>query len=472
MSNDHHIKTIVELRAEVERLRALRSNALPGYLTDSKIAKLTKHWTRDCDNLYIQISRLGSRRRSWVFRYQNRIKRKMHNIGLGPYPTISIDQARELALRYRQMLLEGKDPKTERDKTKLDMLIARRLVKTVREVAMEWFENKIAKKAPGYRDKIFNQLNKYVYSTIGDLPIQKVTTDIILETDLSDRQKGVGLLELWKRVNPTAHDIQMYLERIFDFAIRRKYFKGENPARWKGLLDDILPARSDVYHKGNRIELPHKDVGRFMQALRAHEDRSDRKTGHPTVALLLELAVLTGCRISEVRLAQWKEFDLTTMTWTVPWQHLKMGRKHQRDLPRPISKPMIPVLEEMQKRRLDQSDDALVFPGPRSNKPITTSTISVFVASTLKWEIKIHAHGFRGTLRNWMRTKTNFKDVFWKIQVDHKVGIDASDDAYGRDKFLEDRRPLMELWGEYCSKPAPEPMPGKVLEMHKKRRTA
>jgi integrase len=266
--------------------------------------------------------------------------------------------------------------------------------------------------------------------------------------------------------------VQTYLERIFDFATRRNYFKGENPARWKGLLDDILPARSDVYHKGHRIELPHKDIGRFMQALRAHEDRSDRKEGHPTSALVVEFVALTGCRISEALLAQWKEFDTMSMTWTTPWQHLKMGRKHRKDLPRPITKAMLLLLEEMQKRRLDQSPDALVFPGPRSKKPIKPPTIGVFVAQTLKWEIKIHAHGFRGALRNWMRTKTNFKEVLWKIQVDHKVGIDASDDAYGRDKLLDDRRPLMELWGEYCSKPAPEPKAGKVLEMYKKRRTA
>jgi hypothetical protein len=147
--NDDHIKTIVELRAEINRLRALRSNALTGYLTDSKIAKLTKHWTRDCTNLFIQVQNPGSRRRSWIFRYKSRVDGKMHNLGLGSYPTISIDQARELALHYRQMLLEGKeDPKEVRKANKLKILIARGLVKSVREVAIEWYENKIAKKKP------------------------------------------------------------------------------------------------------------------------------------------------------------------------------------------------------------------------------------------------------------------------------------------------------------------------------------
>src|SRR5262245_35651121 len=129
--NDDHIKTIVELRAEIDRLRALRSNALTGNLTDSKIARLTKHWTRDCDNLYIQDQRPGSRRRSWLFRWKDRTTCKMRSIGLGSYPTISIDQARERALHYRQQLIDGHNPREIRDANKLDMLIARKLVKTV-----------------------------------------------------------------------------------------------------------------------------------------------------------------------------------------------------------------------------------------------------------------------------------------------------------------------------------------------------
>jgi integrase len=473
--NDDLIKIIVEQRAEIDRLRALRSNALTGNLSDSKIAKLTKHWTRDCDNLYIQIQHPGSRRRSWLFRWRDRVTREYRSIGLGPYPTISIDQARELALYYRQQLLEGKDPRAVRDDKKLDMLIARKLVKSVGQVAIEWFEVEITRKSPGYRTKIFNQLHKYVHPTIGDMPIQKVDANIILDKVGSPRERdGEGqvfepLREMWVRVHPTANDVLQYLERIFKFAIKRKYYHGENPA---AEARDSLPSRSDVYERGHRSELPYKDVGRFMQTLRVYEDRSVRKEGHPPIALLLEFIVLTGARLSEGRLAQWKEFDLPSMTWTTPWQHLKTGRKHRTDLPRPITKPMLAVLEEMQKRRFDQSDDALVFPGPRSGNAIITGNMGVFVANILRWEIKFHAHGFRGTLRNWMRAKTNFKDVLWKIQVDHKLGVDASDDAYGHDKLLEQRRAVMELWGEYCSKPAPEPKAGKVFNLSDKRRTA
>ena len=107
MKNDDYVKIIAEQRAEIDRLRKLRSNALTGELSDSKIAKLTKHWTRDCDNLYIQIQHPGSRRRSWLFRWVDRKTGKYKSIGLGPYPTISIDQAREKALTHRQQLGQG-----------------------------------------------------------------------------------------------------------------------------------------------------------------------------------------------------------------------------------------------------------------------------------------------------------------------------------------------------------------------------
>jgi integrase len=472
--NKDLIKTIVEQQAEIDRLRTLRSNALTGNLSDSKIPKLTKRWTRDCDNLYFQIQSPGFRRGAWLFRWRDRVTRKTRSLGLGPYPTISIDQARERALYYRQLLLDGKDPKKVHDDKRNEMRIARGLVKSVREVAMEWFEKEIERKAPGYRTKIFNQLHKYVYPTIGNQPIQKVDADIILDNVGSARQWDKdevfeSLREMWVSVHPTANDMLQYLERIFRLAIKRKYYQGENPAVE---ARDRLPAKSDVYQKGHRSELPYKEVGRFMRDLRACEDRSLRKEGHQTIALLVEFLVLTAGRLSEGRLAQWKEFDLPSMTWTVPWEHLKSGRNHKTDLKRPITKPMLAVLEEMQKRRFDQSDDALVFPGPRSGRAIITGNMAVFVAKSLKWEIKFHAHGFRGTLRNWMRLQTTFKDVLWKFQVDHKVGVDPSDDAYGHDKGLEQRRPVMELWGEYCSKPAPEPKAGTVFNLSDKRRTA
>jgi integrase len=496
MKNDHYVKTIVELRAEIERLRALRANALTGELSDSKIARLTKHWTRDCDNLYIQIQHPGSRRRSWLFRWRDRVTGEYRSIGLGPYPTISIDKARELALTYRTALLEGKDPRALRDDSKLDMRIARGLVKTFREVTREWFDQKIGRRKPGYRTKILNQLHKYLCDMpverrtedaqsehesrkdiLGDIPMEKVT----LKTVLDLVRDEASLRELWSTKWPTARDVLQYVVRIFEYAVHNDYFHG-TPPTWAMVLS-VLPPPEDVYQKGHRPFLPYKDFPRFLRALRGYKDRSVRKTGRTTIAYAVEFIALTGVRISEVLLAQWGEIDEKTMTWNVPPEHRKGRKKTVR--PIPITKSMLAVLGEMQKRRIDQSDDALIFPSDRNGKAMKTSTPAVFISSVLKWEIKITPHGFRSTLRDWMRSNTKFDDIYWRRQVDHASGFtpgvgnhllqqqsDATDQAYGHDPLLDGRRVMMEQWDDYGSKPAPEPKTGKVLKLSDKRRTA
>jgi hypothetical protein len=124
--------------------------------------------------------------------------------------------------------------------------------------------------------------------------------------------------------------------------------------------------------------------------------------------------------------------------------------------------------------RLPEIKEGSGFPSPRTGRRIKTSSVSAFVNTTLKWDIKIHPHGFRGTLRNWKRAKTNFDDVLWKLQVDHKHGRDESDEAYGADMQLERRREMMTKWDAWCCTRQPEPgaTTGKVLEFTDKRRTA
>jgi integrase len=465
-------KTIAELRAELARVRALLPNALTGRLSPSKIRQLMKLGKRnpysDGGNLYLQVSPNG-KDGSWIFRWTDRKTGKPRNMGLGSYRTIDLNKARELALHYRTALSPQKnlDPFKVRDGEKLDIKIAQGLVKTVSQVVDEWFEKKIARKAPRYRNKVFNQLRKWVHPTIGDMPIEKVDTKTILEP--------TGLGEAWSRINSTAKDVLSCLNRIFNFASRMKYFHKANPADWQTLLD-VLPPREEVYQRQPRAALVYTDVGRFLQAVRNYQDRSDRKTGRTNISYVMEFVVLTGVRISEVLEAQWKEFDRATMTWNVPPEHRKNGkRKGNKVRPVPITKSLDKVLDEMEERRTDPSPDALVFPSPRTGREIKTSSPANFIVGTLKWEIKITPHGFRSTLRDWMRAEVrDFKEVFWKAQVDHQLGDGtATDGAYGHNLLLEQRRPLMQMWDDYCARPQPPPKKsGKILKLSDKRRSA
>jgi integrase len=158
------------------------------------------------------------------------------------------------------------------------------------------------------------------------------------------------------------------------------------------------------------------------------------------------------------------------MVWFVPWEHLKMGYIHHTDNPIPITKPMLALLEEMDKRRINPSADAFVFPGQWSNDgTLNRANFNQFVRQQLRWETHITIHGFRSTLRDWCRAN-KYPEVWWDIQVDHSLGNKTSQ-SYGTDKLIEERRGMMEKWGEYCSKPAPVPIAADVINISDKRRS-
>jgi integrase len=286
-------------------------------LTASKIAKLTDGLHGDGGNLWCQVTNNGAGK-SWIFRWTERGTGRERVMGLGPVHTIDLERARELAKDYRVMLLMGKDPRAERDNARLDVQIAAGKAKTVGEVANEYFAAKVerARKSPKWTKMIARHLRRYVHDTIGRMPIQRVDQQTILEK--------CGLRELWMQQNPTARVVHNHLDRMFRFAIAYKYYSDDNPAAW-AYLQHVLPSPNEIHQPEHHPSLDYKDVGRFMQALRAYEDPNGR-WGHTTVALLTEFIVLTGVRLSEARLATWKEFDKGQMVWNVPPQHRKTGR--------------------------------------------------------------------------------------------------------------------------------------------------
>jgi integrase len=294
---------------------------------------------------------------SWIFRYDGRRFGYPGDVpmGLGSYGTVDLDMARELAHQYRLMLSEGKDPKVGRDDRLLDDQIVRGAAKTVNQVADEYFEAKVARKSASYRWQTEKWFKTFLRDKIGQWPIQKVDTNTILET--------CELRDLWIAQNPTARGLQNHLSRMFDLAIARGYYRGGNPAAWKG-LQHILPSSSDVHQTKHHASLPYKDVARFMEKLRAYKDtRLTYPNIRTTVSLAVEFIILTGVRLSEVRLATWNEID--HRVWNVPPEHRKTGYRNGKVRPIPITEPMLAVLEEMAKRRTDQSPDAIVFPWAR-----------------------------------------------------------------------------------------------------------
>jgi integrase len=419
----------------------------------------------DGGNLWLQTSN-GGAGRSWVFRWTDPATKCERYMGLGPLHTVNIDMARDLARTYRQQVRARKDPQRERDGAKLDAEMAAGRVKTFCEVFDEWCETKLSKRSP-HTLKATRVIKCYVLPHIGAMPIQKVDTDIILDT--------VGLRRLWVEKNPTAVHLHSFLKRIFSYAIAMKYYVGENPAAWRDHLEHALLPSKDVHKVTHMPCLAYRDAGLFMQMLRAYEDRSFRAMGHPTVALWLEFVVLTGVRISEVRLATWSEINEKDMVWEVPPEHRKIGRITDKPHLVPITKAMWAVLEEMKRRNPDRTPDSLIFPSPRgggnrggnwtgTGQAFEVNTVARFIRESLKWETEITPHGFRSTLTDWCLAQKVWPDKFIALQVGH-LPPGKVRQAYERDQMVNERRPMMEAWGEYCSRPAPEPIEGSNISL-------
>jgi integrase len=433
----------------------------------------------DGGNLYLQVGN-GGAAKSWIFRYTDRRTKIQVPMGLGSIYDRNIDEAREKARVHRQQLRDGKDPLTERDGDQLDANIAAKRAKTVRQVWDEFSRAKLAHLKPTSRYQANRLVRNFILAKIGDMPIAKVDQGVA-NTVLS--------AEFWNTMNPTAVQVHSYAKRIFSFAMYRGYYTAKkNPFDWVDNLKHVLTPSKLVHKKKHRASLPYKDLPRFMVAVRSYQDRSFRDYGHPNVALWLEMVVLTGVRISEPRLARWKEFDFTTMVWTVPpEQHKDGGRSGEPHLV-PITPQMLAILEEMQRRRLDPSPDAYVFPSPYrlykaygrkgmigrsfeqhptqraarehpgygTSRPFARGALQKFIVDSLKWEIKIDAHGFRSTLRDWCRAN-KYPSEWWDLQVAHVLGNEVSQ-SYGHDPLVEERRGMMKAYCEYALIPPSEPI--------------
>jgi integrase len=235
---------------------------------------------------------------------------------------------------------------------------------------------------------------------------------------------------------------------MFKLAIAAGYYRGKdppNPAAWKGHLEYILRASKDIHATRSFPSLPYQDVGRFMAKLRVSHDPprtqssardSERKWGHTTSAFLLEFIILTAARVNEVRHATWEEIDLPNRVWKVPWEH----RKNRRYVPKgqahfvPITPPMLEVLEEMQRRRTDHSDNAPVFPSPRGGHYLQNYTVWVLITKLWKEKVPnpdgsvstITVHGFRTTFHQWaINHGHGGQDGYGRLidlQLDHKIG--------------------------------------------------
>jgi integrase len=277
-----------------------------------------------------------------------------------------------------------------------------------------------------HRQQWQNTLDTYAMPHMGDLPVADVGTAHVL----------AALEPLWTRKPETASRVRGRIEAVLDYARTREWRNGENPARWRGHLDNLLPKRSRVAAVEHHAALPWRETGAFMAALA-------KQPG--VAALALRFTILTAARTGEVIGTRWGEIDLQGELWTVPGDRMKGGREHRV----PLSEIALEVLREVAPLR--QSDDDFVFPGMRKGHPLSNMAMAVLLRRMKRDDLTVH--GFRSTFRDWVAEATGYQREVAEAALAHALA-DRTEAAYQRGDLFTKRRRLMDDWASFCANPS------------------
>jgi integrase len=394
-----------------------------GRLTALKVEKARKPGMyADGGGLYLRVTPEGAR--NWVFRFM--IDRKPRWMGLGPLALYSLADARARAQDARRKRHEGIDPiEARRAKRAQQRLDAAKAI-TFKQCA----ESYIASHRAGWRNAKHRYqwpatLGAYVYPAIGALPVQAVDTALVHKV----------LEPIWTAKPETASRVRQRIENILGFAKVCGYRDGENPARWRGHLDNLLPARSKVRDVKHLAALPYVELPTFLVNLRSRE---------ATAARALEFLVLTAARTGEVIGARWNEIDMLDKIWTVPAGRMKAHREHRV----PLSPRAVAILKEMLAARHGDASDTIVFSGPKPGKPLSNMALLMLLRRMERGALTVH--GFRATFKTWASERTSFQNEIVEAGLAHIIGGKV-EQAYRRGDLFEKRRRLMQQWATFCT---------------------
>ena len=375
----------------------------------------------DGGGLYLQISATGAK--SWVFRYRH--DGKLREMGLGATHTISLAEAQDAALQQRKARVAGEDPIAARKQARATARLASAKAKTFKEVAELYIdEHRAGWGNVKHAAQWTATLTAYAYPKLGALPVQGIDASLIHDV----------LAPIWSTKTETATRVRQRIEAILDYAAVRGWRAGENPARWRGHLDKMLPAPAKVAKPGHHAALPYGEIGPFMTDLRVR---------NATAARALEFAILTAARTGEVLGAKWSEINLAEALWTVPADRMKAKRDHRVAL----SEPALAVLRPLYDLRVGE----WVFVGAKG-RPLSNMALLQLLKRMDRSDLT--AHGFRSTFRDWAAECTDYPSEAVEMALAHAVG-NKTEAAYRRGDMFEKRRQLMADWAGACEASCP-----------------
>jgi integrase len=392
-------------------------------LSAQKVAKAKPGRYGDGAGLYLLVR--APEAKFWVFRYVR--DGRMREMGLGPAAgraAVTLSEARGKASALFKAVRDGRDPLADRKAERAARLLESAKAITFAECAAQYIAaHEAAWKNDKHRQQWENTLATYAEPEIGTLAVQAVDTGLILKV----------LEPIWSAKPETASRLRGRLEAILAWARSRGYRDGENPARWKGHLDTLLPAKSRVRRVEHHAALPYSEVASFLAELRQQEG---------VAARLLEFTILTCTRTGEALGARWSEIDLGRSLWVIPPDRMKARREHRV----PLSARALAILNEMDSLRHEEGD--FVFPGAQLGKPLSNMAMLSVLRRMKRGDITVH--GFRSAFRDWAAEQTNWPSEVAEMALAHTVG-DKVEAAYRRGDMFEKRQRLMDTWAEFCA---------------------
>ncbi|MGB4227589.1 MAG: integrase arm-type DNA-binding domain-containing protein [Candidatus Dechloromonas phosphoritropha] len=398
-------------------------------LSALQVTKLTKPGLYgDGGGLTLQITATGAK--SWLLRYM--VAGKPFGMGLGPTHTVSLAEARQKALDARKLLIDGINPLAARKQKQIAAALAEAKMMTFDQCAEAYIlAHKAGWKNAKHCDQWTNTLNTYASPVFGHLPVAEIDTGLVVKC----------LAPIWESKTETASRVRGRIESVLGWATTSGYRTGENPARWKGHLENLLATISKTNRTKNHPSLPWPRIGAFISALRVREGVSARA---------VEFAILTACRSGEVRGARWAEFDTVGKLWTIPAERMKAKREHQV----PLSDAALALLASMPK----DSDNDVVFAGTKG-QPLSDMSLTAVIrrmngGDKPGWVDTngegITVHGFRSSFRMWAAETTNYPREVAEHALAHQLP-DAVERAYQRGSQFAKRAALMAEWAVYCA---------------------
>jgi integrase len=398
-------------------------------LTAKRVERTKKPGRYRCGlvkGLLLQVSASGAR--SWVLRYELHGRERM--MGLGSAAEFSLRKARERALAARQLLADGLDPVATKQAAKAaaKLTAARKLI--FREAARRYFDqHENSWRNASHRDAFLNTLKFHAFTAISEMDVAMIDTSDILRV----------LEPVWTTKSITADRVRNRIEAVLDWCVVRGHRAlGINPARWKGHLDQVLPAARKIAPIEHHAAMDYRRLPAFMGELRQLDS---------VAARALEFLILTAARTGEVLEATWGEIDTDSKTWIIPGPRMKGGREHRV--------PLGPGAMELLHQLPRETGNPFIFMGHRFGAGLSRKALP-YVMGRLGQDGAVTVHGFRSSFSNWCHEQTAHSAHTIEISLAHRVG-NETERAYRRTDMIAKRRQLMESWSKFCSTSSGQP---------------